>query len=183
MEKNQALGMAVLFGGAHVNAVCENKRIRAALRDTKDDAVATFLTKCHSFRKLFKLVRNVNRESLVPDLSPFGGSHNKHTVEKPGGCKFLSPQPKQFNLAWYISVQGLSRASPHQLSDSDVYPSTFNFTPERRKFSKDSREKFTRESTQKVVKKLISVGIFPELKHAQFTWFGNLPTPRSYWLY
>jgi hypothetical protein len=25
------------------------------------------------------------------------------------------------------------------------------------------------------------VGIFPELKHTQFTWFGNLPTPRSYW--
>ena len=25
------------------------------------------------------------------------------------------------------------------------------------------------------------VGTFPELKHAQFTWFGNLPTPRSYW--
>ncbi|KAH8487855.1 hypothetical protein H0E87_023796, partial [Populus deltoides] len=106
--------------------------------------------------KLFKLVRNINRESLVPDLSPFGGSHNKHTVEKPGGCNFLSPQPKQFNLAWYISVQGLSRTSPHQLSDSDVYPSIFHFTPERRKFSKDSWQKFTRESTQKAVKKLIS---------------------------
>jgi hypothetical protein len=26
-----------------------------------------------------------------------------------------------------------------------------------------------------------SVGLFPELKHTQFTWFGNLPTPRSYW--
>ena len=25
------------------------------------------------------------------------------------------------------------------------------------------------------------VGLFPELKHAQFTRFGNLPTPRSYW--
>ena len=25
------------------------------------------------------------------------------------------------------------------------------------------------------------VGLFPELKHAQFTWFGNLSTPRSYW--
>ena len=26
-----------------------------------------------------------------------------------------------------------------------------------------------------------SVEIFPELNHTQFTWFGNLPTPRSYW--
>jgi hypothetical protein len=25
------------------------------------------------------------------------------------------------------------------------------------------------------------VGLFPELKHTQFTWFSNLPTPRSYW--
>jgi len=28
---------------------------------------------------------------------------------------------------------------------------------------------------------MFTVGIFPELKHTQFTWFGNLPTPRSYW--
>ena len=25
------------------------------------------------------------------------------------------------------------------------------------------------------------VGFIPEFKHTQFTWFGNLPTPRSYW--
>jgi hypothetical protein len=30
-------------------------------------------------------------------------------------------------------------------------------------------------------KSVEAVGIFPELKHTQFTWFGNLPTPRSYW--
>ena len=23
--------------------------------------------------------------------------------------------------------------------------------------------------------------VIPELKHTKFTWFGNLPTPRSYW--
>jgi hypothetical protein len=28
---------------------------------------------------------------------------------------------------------------------------------------------------------LLPVGLFPELNHTQFTWFGNLPTPRSYW--
>jgi len=26
-----------------------------------------------------------------------------------------------------------------------------------------------------------AVGLFPELNHTQFTWFGNLPTLRSYW--
>ena len=29
----------------------------------------------------------------------------------------------------------------------------------------------------------LTVGTFPKLKHTQFTWFGNLPTPWSYWLY
>jgi len=135
---------------------------------------------------LFKLARNINRESLVPDLSPFGGSRDKYTVERPEGSKFLSPRPKQFNLASCNSMKGLpvgfnlclnntscptemlfyiyrlvftpgsSRTSRHQLSDSDVYPSTFHTTPERRKLSKDSWEKFTRESTQKAVKELVS---------------------------
>ncbi|CAK7339744.1 unnamed protein product [Dovyalis caffra] len=108
------------------------------------------------YKKLFKLVRNITRESLFPDLSPFGGSIDKYTVETPEGSKFLSPRPKRFNLASCNSMQGLSRTSPHQLSDSDVYPSTFHTTPERRKFSKDSWEKFTKESTQKAVKELVS---------------------------
>ncbi|PNT26283.1 hypothetical protein POPTR_007G005500v4 [Populus trichocarpa] len=108
------------------------------------------------YKKLFKLARNINRESLVPDLSPFGGSRDKYTVERPEGSKFLSPRPKQFNLASCNSMKGSSRTSRHQLSDSDVYPSTFHTTPERRKLSKDSWEKFTRESTQKAVKELVS---------------------------
>jgi hypothetical protein len=38
------LGMGVLFGGGHVNVVCENYRMRghyAASKDTKDDAVSS----------------------------------------------------------------------------------------------------------------------------------------------
>ncbi|KAJ6420303.1 hypothetical protein OIU84_030257 [Salix udensis] len=108
------------------------------------------------YKKLFKLARNINTESLVPDLSPFGGSHDKYTVERPEGSKFLSPRPKQFNLAPCNSKKGSSRTSSHQLSDSDVHLSTFHATPERRKFSKDSWEKFTRESTRKAVKELVS---------------------------
>ncbi|KAJ6907000.1 hypothetical protein NC651_017621 [Populus alba x Populus x berolinensis] len=108
------------------------------------------------YKKLFKLARNINRESLVPDLSPFGGSRDKYKVERPEGSKFLSPRAKQFNLASCNSMKGSSRTSRHQLSDSDVHPSTFHTTPERRKFSKDSWEKFTRESTQKAVKELVS---------------------------
>jgi hypothetical protein len=61
-----------------------------------------------------------------------------------------------FYIYYGVIPSGLSRTSPHQLSDSDVYPSIFHFTPERRKFSKDSWEKFTRESTQKAVKELVS---------------------------
>ncbi|EEF37112.1 conserved hypothetical protein [Ricinus communis] len=55
-----------------------------------------------------------------------------------------------------VTPSGLSRTPQHQLSDSDVYPSTFHATPERRKFSKDAWEKFTRDSTQKAVKELVS---------------------------
>ncbi|KAJ9170550.1 hypothetical protein P3X46_018650 [Hevea brasiliensis] len=66
-------------------------------------------------------------------------------------------QLKWFNLASYSSpMQGLSRTPHHQLSDSDIYPSTFQSTPERRKFSKDVWEKFTRDSTQKAVKELVA---------------------------
>ncbi|KAL3583382.1 hypothetical protein D5086_014443 [Populus alba] len=108
------------------------------------------------YKKLFKLARNINRESLVPDLLPFGGSRDKYKVERPEGSKFLSPLAKQFNLASCNSMKGSSRTSRHQLSDSDVYPSTFHTTPERREFSKDSWEKFTREATQKAVKELVS---------------------------
>ena len=35
--------------------------------------------------------------------------------------------------------------------------------------------------TNIAVLQVTSVGMFPELKHTQFMWFGNLPTPRSYW--
>ncbi|KAB5547467.1 hypothetical protein DKX38_010873 [Salix brachista] len=108
------------------------------------------------YKKLFKLARNINTESLVPDLSPFGGSHDKYTAERPERSKFPSPRPKQFNLAPCNSKKGSSRTSSHQLSDSDAHLSTFHTTPERRKFSKDTWEKFTRESTRKAVKELVS---------------------------
>lgn len=53
-------------------------------------------------------------------------------------------------------TSGITRTSPRQLSDSEIYPSAFHATPERRKFSKEDWGKFTKDSTDKAVKELIS---------------------------
>lgn len=55
-----------------------------------------------------------------------------------------------------VTPSGVSRTPPYQLPDSGVYPSTFHATPERRKFSKDAWEKFTKDSTQRAVQELVS---------------------------
>ncbi|XP_015578522.1 uncharacterized protein LOC8283377 [Ricinus communis] len=105
-------------------------------------------------KKLVKFIRNIQMGShILPDLSPFGNAHDEYGSKTPEDRR----QAKRFTLAsCSSSMQGLSRTPQHQLSDSDVYPSTFHATPERRKFSKDAWEKFTRDSTQKAVKELVS---------------------------
>ncbi|XP_050204310.1 uncharacterized protein LOC126654485 [Mercurialis annua] len=105
-------------------------------------------------KKLFRLGKNIQMGSpIFPDLSPFGNSHDE-SVPKTPKDRFL---PKRFNLESCSSpMQGLNRTGIRQLSDSDAYPSTFHATPERRKFSKETWDKFTRDSTQKAVKDLVS---------------------------
>lgn len=56
----------------------------------------------------------------------------------------------------HLDLSGFSRLSPCQLSDSELYPSTFHATPERRKFSKAEWEMFTRDSTEQAVEELVS---------------------------
>ncbi|KFK34252.1 hypothetical protein AALP_AA5G120700 [Arabis alpina] len=58
-------------------------------------------------------------------------------------------------------AQGINRTT--QLSDSDTFPSSFHNTPEwRRKLTKEELEKFTRESTEKAMKELVSSPGFGE---------------------
>ncbi|KAJ6367327.1 hypothetical protein OIU77_003643 [Salix suchowensis] len=93
--------------------------------------------------------------------------------------KILSPRPKQFNLAPCNSKKGSSRTSSHQLSDSDVHLSTFHTTPERRNFSKDTWEKFTRESTRKAVKELVSSPDFSKWAAANAERITVTPNPTT----
>ncbi|KAJ4844183.1 hypothetical protein Tsubulata_000845 [Turnera subulata] len=106
---------------------------------------------CVLYKKSLELVQNINGESIVPDLSPFRGSYDRRTKDS----RFVSPQPRRSTMTYFDSVQGL-RSTPPRLSESDVYPSTFHSTPERRQFSRDEWEEYTKETTRKAIRELVS---------------------------
>ncbi|XP_031272942.1 uncharacterized protein LOC116131431 isoform X2 [Pistacia vera] len=112
------------------------------------------------FKKLFKLVKNCRGLAEVIDLSPLRDSYEEFTYKRPQDFKFVLRRSKDFSLAPCDSPKqvtpGITRTSPRQLSDSEIYPSAFHTTPERRKFSKEDWEKFTKDSTDKAVKELVS---------------------------
>ncbi|KAK6258669.1 NEMP family - like 1 [Theobroma cacao] len=109
------------------------------------------------YKKLFKLVKNIGRNTQLPDLSPDRYSHDEYIYKRPKDSNFLKRQSKHFPLAsCNTSVQGITKSSPSQLSESDSYLSSFHDTPERRQFSKSEWEKFTRETTKKAVEELVS---------------------------
>lgn len=56
----------------------------------------------------------------------------------------------------FAALPGLSRTPPDPPSGSETYYSTFHNTPERRKFSKDEWENFTRESTKIALEDLVA---------------------------
>ncbi|XP_044483123.1 uncharacterized protein LOC123209271 [Mangifera indica] len=109
------------------------------------------------FKKLFKLVKNRCRPAEVP----LRDSYEEYTYKRPKDFKFVQHRSRGFSLAPSNSpkqafTSGITRTSPRQLSDSEIYPSAFHATPERRKFSKEDWGKFTKDSTDKAVKELIS---------------------------
>ncbi|GMP31248.1 hypothetical protein CsSME_00005545 [Camellia sinensis var. sinensis] len=55
-----------------------------------------------------------------------------------------------------MNPSGLIRTPPSQLSYSETHYSCFHKTPERRKFSKDEWEKFTKDSTKKALEEHVS---------------------------
>lgn len=109
------------------------------------------------FKKLFKSVKNIWINSEIPDFTPFKDSYDEYTYKRPDDSKFLRHRAKRFNLAPCNSpIQGITTPSTSHLSETDSFPSTFHATPERKKITKDEWEKFTRESTEKAVKELVS---------------------------
>ncbi|KAB1214919.1 Cysteine-rich and transmembrane domain-containing protein 1 [Morella rubra] len=110
-------------------------------------------------RNMVKSPKKNRKRSQIPGSSPLGDSHNEYTYKVQGDdtSKLIKPRTKSFTLAPCDSAdRGFSRLSPCQLSDSELYPSTFHATPERRKFSKAEWEMFTRDSTEQAVEELVS---------------------------
>ncbi|KAM3709125.1 hypothetical protein ACB094_02G149400 [Castanea mollissima] len=123
-----------------------------------------------SLRRIFRFIRRLyknsvkspkrnRRRSQVPDFSAFEDSHDKYTykVQSDEDPIFLAPRTKNFTLASCKSAErGFSRTSPFQQSDSELYPSTFHTTPEKKIFSKAEWKNFTRHSTEKAMEELVS---------------------------
>ncbi|KAK4584899.1 hypothetical protein RGQ29_022533 [Quercus rubra] len=111
------------------------------------------------YKNAVKSPKKNRRRSRVPDLSAFEDSHDKYTykVQSDEDPIFLAPRTKNFTLASCKSAErGFSRTSPCQQSDSELYPSTFHTTPEKKVFSKAEWKNFTRHSTEKAMEELVS---------------------------
>ncbi|XVF61373.1 hypothetical protein PTKIN_Ptkin08bG0124100 [Pterospermum kingtungense] len=110
-----------------------------------------------AYKKLFKLVKVIGRNTEIPDLLSTKYSNDEYIYKRPDDSNFHKRRSTHFPLAsCNTSVQGITKMSPSQVSHTDSYPSSFHNTPERRKFSKTEWEKFTRDSTKKAVDELVS---------------------------
>ncbi|KAH6759634.1 hypothetical protein C2S51_000183 [Perilla frutescens var. frutescens] len=93
----------------------------------------------HSFYK------NLSRPNKIDDrepVYPYGPPKANASVSRPS------------TRTSYTPVQGQSSKSP--ITDSEPFYSTFHNTPDRRKFTKDEWELFTRESTRKAMEGLVA---------------------------
>ncbi|CAL5387433.1 unnamed protein product [Camellia sinensis] len=120
------------------------------------------ITRTRFIRHLYKNLRRTIKHShryQIPGSSPSKDSYDEyvHNIRKPDNSDFLKPRSRHFTKATSNSlIQCLIRTPPSQLSDSETHYSCFHKTPERRKFSKDEWEKFTKDSTKKALEELVS---------------------------
>ncbi|GMP31236.1 hypothetical protein CsSME_00005537 [Camellia sinensis var. sinensis] len=120
------------------------------------------ITRSRFIRHLYKNLRRTIKHShryQIPGSSPSKDSYDEyvHNIWKPNNSGFLKPRSRHFTKVPSNSpIQGLIRTPPSQLSDSETHYSSFHMTPERRKFSKDEWEKFTKDSTKKALEELVS---------------------------
>ncbi|KAE9449607.1 hypothetical protein C3L33_18500, partial [Rhododendron williamsianum] len=121
------------------------------------------VTRSRFIRHLFKKLRRTdktNHRYQIPDSSPLEDYYDEsvHDIQTPDHFEFLKPQSRPFRMAGCKTpVQGLTKTPPpSQPSNSGAYYSSFHSTSERRKFSKDEWNKFTKESTKKGLEELVS---------------------------
>ncbi|CAI0430526.1 unnamed protein product [Linum tenue] len=147
------------------------------------------------YKRLVKMVNSMSLESAVPDISPFRNSQDNYTYKKTSeDCTPLWPWTKRFRRGSPSSapIQGFGYKTipqEHQLSDSDVFLSTY-CTPEGKKFSKEEWKKLTEESTQKAVKDLVASPDFSRWVASNADRISVTPKtrrdeslPRRKWLY
>ncbi|KAK4843882.1 hypothetical protein QYF36_013905 [Acer negundo] len=109
------------------------------------------------FKKLFKLVKNFFLHSEIPDLSPLQDMYEDYVYKRPEDYKSSRHKSKHFSMVSCSSPgKGIPKTSPRQLSDTEIFPSTFHSTPERRKISKEEWGKFTKDTTKRAVEELAS---------------------------
>ncbi|KAK6151141.1 hypothetical protein DH2020_016073 [Rehmannia glutinosa] len=95
-------------------------------------------------RRVYKKLCGLNKINLREPLDPYAPPVTNLSGSRP------------FTRATYTPVQGSTSESPKRLSDSETFYSTFHETPDRRKFTKDEWELFTKESTRKALEGLVS---------------------------
>lgn len=100
------------------------------------------------YKNFFKSPKRIPKRSHISNMPRLDDSDDESTLKTPPlyeDPSFYRSQNKNFSLQ-----------SCNSSKRGDVYPSTFHSTPERRKFSKDEWEKFTKDSTKKALEGLVS---------------------------
>lgn len=96
---------------------------------------------------VYKNLSRLNKNARKP-VYPYGSPVANASVSRPS------------TRASYTPVQGPTSKSP--ITDSETFYSTFHSTHDRRKFTKDEWESFTRESTRKAMEGLVASPDFSE---------------------
>lgn len=131
----------------------------------------------HPFKHLLRAAGNLK---YLIDNSVHGDSGLEYMHEiRRSKSKLQRPRSKPYSLASCSSVPGSKKASPYQLSDADAYYSTFHETPERKRFSKEEWENFTKESTKKALEGLVSSPDFTQWAVANAERITLTPTDDS----
>ncbi|XP_058080351.1 uncharacterized protein LOC131228601 isoform X2 [Magnolia sinica] len=133
----------------------------------------------HSFKYSFRTAKSILKHSHIQR------SDDDSYAEYMGGIRrsktgSLRSRTRPFKLASCTSpVQGLTKTPPHQPSGTDTYYSTFHNTPERKRFSKEEWETFTRDSTRKALEGLVSSPDFTQWAVANADRITLTPTDDS----
>ncbi|KAF4395036.1 hypothetical protein G4B88_017906 [Cannabis sativa] len=143
-------------------------------------------------RKLLKAAKKSHSISPVPDYTESEDSLDDYTytIHDNDDSNLLRRSSRKFAMASSISPgQGFGRRTPSKLLDTEVYPSSFHNTNERKQFSKQGWEEFTKDYTKAALEELVSSPGFGNWVHQNADRITVTPNSgkseekqrRSYW--